>query len=143
MNLLTAKVKFMPQDNQAQTLLSVESLINSYNLRLTSLTKEMREHNAMLTDLLENNEDYKKIADEHQKLTKEKTISKKKVLVTPSAAALVGKIKDYKLQLADIKKALSDYLSQYISLAGTNQIETADGILLEIVHTAKLVKKKA
>jgi hypothetical protein len=37
--------------------------------------------------------------------------------------------------------ALSDYLREYERLSGTNQIETDDGHIHEIVYIAKLLKK--
>ena len=131
----------MPKDNQtSQTLVSVESLINSYNSRLDTLQTEQRQFKEMLNTILDNDVEYQTIAKEALKLNKQKTLAKQKVLKLPEAAQTVDKMKECQSQLREIKTALSDYLSQYVTLSGTNQIEGIDGVLRQIVYTAKLVK---
>jgi len=127
--------------NQAVTLLSIESLINSHDLKLAELQKELSIHKTMLSDLLENNEEYVKAAEEASKITKLKTIAKQKVLKTETAVATVEKITDSASQVKELRVALSDYLSQYVTLSGSNQFEGADGVTRQIVYSAKLVKK--
>jgi hypothetical protein len=127
--------------NQAVSLLSIESLINSHDVKLIELQKELSLHKAMLNDLLENNEEYVKAAEEASKLAKLKTIAKQKVLKTDSSVSAVEKIKDTASQVKELRVALSDYLSQYVSLSGSNQFEGADGVTRQIVYSAKLVKK--
>ncbi len=127
--------------NQATTLLSIESLINSHDSKLSTLQKELSVQKEMLNNILENDEEYGKIAQEASKLTKQKTIAKQKVLHTQNAVTIVEKTKDLQGQMKELKVALSDYLSQYVSLAGTNQFEGADGITRQITFSARLIKK--
>lgn len=133
----------MPDENKAQTLLNIESMINSSNSRLDTLTKEFKEQKAMLDAILENDEEYQPLEEEIKKQAKLKAIAKQKVLTTPSTSKIVEQVKDLQLQIKEIKVALSDYLSQFIILSGTNQIEGPDGVLRKIVYTAKLVKNKS
>lgn len=130
-----------PSQNQAVNLLNIESLINSHDAKLDALQKELKTQKGMLNDLLENNEEYAKTSEEATKLTKLKTIAKQKALKQPSAITLVEKIKDCQMQVKELRVALSDYLAQYVNLSGTNQIEGPDGVVRQIVYSAKLVKK--
>ncbi len=127
--------------NLASNLISIESLIKSHDQRLDTLTKELRTQKDMLDGILDNNEEYRLTATEASKQTKLKTIAKQKVLKSPESITLVEKIKDYQAQIKELKVALSDYLSQYVTISGSNQIEGSDGVLRTIVYTAKLVKK--
>lgn len=95
----------------------------------------------MLADLLENNEEYAKASQEAGKLAKIKTLAKQKVLKSPAATSTVEKVIDAQSQLKELKVALSDYLAQYVSLSGQNQFEGADGVIRQIVYSARLVKK--
>jgi len=127
--------------NLASNLISIESLVKSHDDRLVTLTKELRTNKEMLDSILDNDEEYRLSATEASKQAKLKTLAKQKVLKNPNSLALVEKIKDYQAQIKEIKVALSDYLAQYVTLSGTNQIEGSDGVLRTIVYTAKLVKK--
>jgi hypothetical protein len=127
--------------NQATTLLSIESLINSHDTKLSAMQKELSLQNEMLKHILENDEEFSKISEQASKLTKQKTIAKQKVLHTQNAIAIVEKAKEIHSQVKELKVALSDYLSQYVSLSGSNQFEGADGVTRQIVYSAKLVKK--
>jgi hypothetical protein len=122
-------------------LVNIQSLINSHDSRLNILQQELKTQKGMLNDLLTNNEEYAKASDEASKLTKLKTLAKQKALKLPSAVTLVEKIKDCQNQVKELRVALSDYLTQYVNLSGTNQIETEDGVLRQIVYSARLVKK--
>jgi len=128
-------------NNTAKNLLNIESLVNSHDQRLDTLSKELKTHKEMLNDILDNNEEYKNAATEASKYSKLKTIAKQKVLKSSEALTLVEKIKDSQAQVKELKVALSDYLAQYVTLSGSNQIEGLDGVLRTIVYTAKLVKK--
>ena len=127
--------------NLASNLISIESLVKSHDDRLVTLTKELRTNKEMLDSILDNDEEYRFSATEASKQAKLKTLAKQKVLKNPNSVALVEKIKDYQAQIKELKVALSDYLAQYVTLSGTNQIEGSDGVLRTIVYTAKLVKK--
>ncbi|MFA6518861.1 MAG: hypothetical protein WCV93_04425 [Candidatus Shapirobacteria bacterium] len=130
-------------DNQnAQTILSLESLINSFDSRLESLTKEARTHKEMLQSLLDGNAEYVTANDASTKASKLTQIAKQKALKVPEAVTLIDKIKDYQSQIKEVKVGLSDYLSQYVTLSGTTQIDSPDGTTKQIVYSAKLVKKK-
>lgn len=132
----------MPDENKVQNLVNIESLINSASARLNDLTYEAREHKAMLNEILESDVEYQEIEKEAKKQAKLKTISRQKALNVPGAISTIEKLKDVQIQLREIKIALSDYLAQFVSISGTNQIEGPDGVVRKIIYTAKLVKNK-
>lgn len=129
-------------NQNAITLINIESLINSHDSRLKTLTDEMRTQKQMLNDLLENDNEYVEAAKESTKFAKMKTLAKKKVMAKPEAKMVVEKLGDLQSQLKELRVALSDYLAQFVTLSGTNQIEMSDGVLRQIIYTAKLVNKK-
>jgi len=132
----------MSEENKAQTLLTIESMINNTNSRLETLSKEIKEHKSMLGSILENSDEYQQLQEEVQKQSKLRNIAKQKVLTNQAASKAMEDIKDLQLQIKEAKTALSDYLAQFVNLSGTNQIEGPDGVLRQIVYTAKLVKNK-
>lgn len=128
-------------DQTAQNLINIESLINSHDSKLQTLGNELKAEKNMLQNLLENDKEYSEAAKEAAKYNKLKTLAKSKVFQHPEAKDLVEKIKGSQEQLKELKVALSDYLSQYVTLSGSNQFEGLDGVLRQIIYTAKLVKK--
>lgn len=138
----------MPNENQnlnpsqVSNLLNIESLINASTARFDILQKEYQEQKSMLDSILESDIEYQEVAQEAQKQSKLKTIAKQKAMARPECTQLVEKIKDAQVQLKELKTAMSDYLAQFVVLSGTNQIEGPDGVLRQIIYTAKLVKTK-
>ena len=128
--------------NQVANLLNIESLINSSTARFDVLQKEFQEQKSQLDSILDSDIEYQEVAQEAKKQAKLKTIAKQKVMVRPEAAQVVEKMKDAQIQVKELKTAMSDYLAQYVTLSGTNQIEGPDGVLRQIIYTAKLVKTK-
>ena len=66
--------------------------------------------------------------------------AKQNILKVPSNASLNQKIKDMKQEVKELKTALSGYLQQYQKIADTDQIESEDGEVRQIVFEAHLVK---
>lgn len=128
--------------NQVANLLNIENLINSSTARFDVLQKEFQEQKSQLDSILDSDIEYQEVAQEAKKQAKLKTIAKQKVMARPEAAQVVEKMKDAQIQVKELKTAMSDYLAQYVTLSGTNQIEGPDGVLRQIIYTAKLVKTK-
>ena len=126
----------------AENLLNVENLINTSLVKSEEVKKELKEQKSMLDSILENDDEYQDLCEQINKLNKLKKIAKQKIMQQQEAARLNEKIKDLSCQSKEINTALSDYLSQYSILAETNQIEMKDGIIRQIIHSAKLVKAK-
>ncbi|HOZ81003.1 MAG TPA: hypothetical protein PK370_02160 [Candidatus Woesebacteria bacterium] len=131
-------------DNQqpnAATLLNIENLIKSHDIKLNTLSDELKVQKEMLNDVLENDTAFQEASKEAKKFAKQKTVAKAQVIARPEVKTIVEKIKDIQSQTKELKVALSDYLAQYVTISGINQIEGEDGILRQIVMSAHLVKK--
>jgi len=131
----------MSNSSDLSTLTSIENLIHSHNTRLENLQKELKTHKMMLEALLENDKEYQEAATAATSATKLKTQAKAKVLSVTDAKNQVEKIKEQQMEAKELKIALSDYLSQYVVLSGSNQIESPDGQVFDIVSSAHLSKK--
>ncbi len=124
-----------------KTQLSVESLIKTLITRIARLKEDLKPVNEMLTDLLENNEQYQIAAKEAKEASKKKLVAKKEVLFTPEGKMAQTKVNDLKSELKDAQESLSSYLADYQRLTGSAEIEGEDGELRQIVYVAKLVRK--
>ena len=123
-------------------LLNVESLIESSSAKLENIKGETKELKSMLDSILENDDEYQTLCEEINTRNKLKKIAKQKIMQRDEAKSLAERIKDGQCQIKELNTALSDYLSQYCILAETNQIEMKDGVVRQIIHSAKLVKSK-
>jgi hypothetical protein len=132
----------MPDENQVQNLINIESLINTANSRIEELTRQLKEQKGMIDELLLNDSQYQQVDEATKKQAKIKNSARQNILNSAEAKPVLEKIKDNQQQLKELKIALSDYLSQYVKLSGTNQIEGPDGVVRQIIYTAKLVKSK-
>jgi len=129
-------------NSNTSTLNSIKSPIHSHQTRLESLSKELKTHKLMLDSIMEADKEYQEIADTAAKAIKLKSQAKQKVLTNPEAKSQMEKIKDQQIEIKELKIALSDNLSQYVTLSGSNQIESPDGFVYDIVYNAHLAKKK-
>lgn len=132
----------LPEGTNAEvtSLFTIENLIKTHVNHIEAVKIELHKHAEMMADVLNNDEGYKKVAEEIKELNKKKTEAKQNVLKSPANASLNQKIKDMKQELKELNNALSNYLQQYQKLADTDQIESEDGEVRQIVYSARLVK---
>lgn len=139
-------------DNQTQTTLSketnaevtnlftIENLIKTHISHIDTIKTELGKQVEMMNDVLNNDAGYKEAADQGKEINKKKAEAKQNLLKSPSNASLNQKIKDMRQELKELKGALSGYLQQYQKIADTDQIESEDGEVRQIVYSAHLVK---
>jgi len=127
--------------NEAVTsLFAIENLIKTHISHIDSVKNELQKQAEMFNDILNNDAGYKKAADESKEVNKKKAEAKQNILKSPSNASLNQKIKDMRQEIKELKGALSSYLQQYQKIADTDQIESEDGEVRQIVFNAHLVK---
>jgi len=132
----------LPEGTNAEvkSLFAIENLIKTHISHIETVKTELYKQVEMMNDVLNNDAGYKKAADEGKEISKKKTEARQNILKSPSNASLNQKIKDMRQELKELKGALSGYLQQYQKIADTDQIESEDGEVRQIVYSAHLVK---
>lgn len=137
-----AEVLTPADDNPATPLLSLEEMIKSALPRLDKLKEDARLKKEMIEDALNNDSTYKEHTEKAKEANKIKNGTKQQLLKQPSLATLVNDVKELREEIKELQASLSDYLSEYGRLSGSNEIQDANGEVREIVYVAKLVKRK-
>lgn len=127
--------------NAVKTQLSIENLIKSYISQIKRYTDELKPLKEMVSDLLENSEEYRVASAAAKEASTKKGAVKKQILSTPEGKAAESKLNEMKEQFREAQESLSTYLAEYQRLTGLNEIEGEDGELRKIVYVAKLVRK--
>ena len=123
-------------------IISIENLINASSIRADEIKRVITEDSSMLDSFFDKDTEYQEVEKQIKQLQKKRMQIKSRIMKESEPARLQEKVKELKTQIKEIKIALSDYLSQYVAISGTNQIEGPDGVVRQIISTAKLVKLK-
>ncbi len=127
-------------NQEVTSLFNIENLIKTHISHIETVKNELGKQAEMLNDVLNNDPGYQEAAKQSKEVNKKKAEARQNVLKSPSNASLNQKIKDMRQELKELKTALSGYLQQYQKIADTDQIESEDGEVRQIVYSAHLVK---
>jgi hypothetical protein len=127
--------------NGATVLLELEATIKNHISLIDKNKAELKKEREMLESALLNDETYRLHTEEAKKAAKTKALTKYQIMQLPANKGLADKVKDLAAQTRELDGALSDYLREYMRMSGTNEIETDEGEVREIIYVAKLVKK--
>lgn len=129
--------------DNSSIIMNMESMIKNTLQSIETAEEEVGRHKDLLDSIFENDSTYQ----EHDKLAKEaskiKSKTRQEILKQPQAADLNNKIKTLKSEIKENKSSLSDYLREFQRMSGISEIEGKDGELMQIVYTAKLIKKSS
>jgi len=128
--------------NAATVLLSLEELIKNHIDSIDKLRLELRQQKEMYEDSFVNNPTYREHVEKVKEANKSRLSVRQNISKQPSVAVLEQKVKDLRFDIGEQNRTLSDLLQDYREQTGATQIETRAGQVLEIVSTAKLVRKK-
>lgn len=129
-------------EETAETLTTITNLIQNYLGQINETRTKLKEHRQMIEDALNNDETYRKHAEEAKAANKTKQATKKQILQQPNMRELTEKVKDLSADLKAARESLSSYLQQYRELSGSNQFEDK-GEVLDIVTSVKLVRSSS
>lgn len=133
----------MDDTNGATVLLELEATIKNHITLIDKNRAELKKQREMLESALLNDETYRTHRESAKEAAKVKAKTKFQILQQPANKQLVDKVHELSSEIRELNTALSDYLREYMRMSGTNEIETDDGEVREIVYVAKLVKKKS
>ncbi len=131
----------MDDTNGSAVLLELEATIKNHITLIDKNKAELKKQREMLESALLNDETYRLNTEEAKKAGKTKALTKFQIMQLPANKILADKVRELTSQTRELNTALSDYLREYMRMSGTNEIETDDGEVREIVYVAKLVKK--
>lgn len=124
-------VSISPQASEIKNM-----VLNSLE-QIDRISADLRKSREMLESAYMNDQKYRECKalnkDQQKKLSVEKDRIKK---MSPT---IVDKVADLSKELKEIKDAMSEYLSEYVRLTGSNEIEKNDGKVLRIVRKFKIV----
>lgn len=128
-------------EDQSAVLTSLDEMIKAHVQSIDRLRVEVKKLREMVQDGFANDAVYKEHDDAAKAAAKVRQATKAQIMKQPAIIALVQKMKTINSELKDKQYSLSDYLLEYQRISGANQIETDDGQVLEIVNSAKVVRK--
>jgi predicted RNase H-like nuclease (RuvC/YqgF family) len=129
--------------DQASALLNLEELIKNHIDAIDKLKLELKNQREMLEDSFNSNPTYREHTEKVKEVTKAKNSVRQEIAKQPAVAALNQKVKDLRFDMNEQSKTLSDLLQDYHEQTGATSIETRDGKVLEIVSTARLVRRSS
>lgn len=129
--------------NQGELVVNLGNLINANLKELGSLETQMGQQKEMIDNVLQNDATYKQHEEQAKEATRVKSNTKKEIFKRTDVAHVVIKLSELKENVRDTKEELSQYLQEYAKISEQNHFESTDGIIHEIVYTARLRKKAA
>lgn len=109
------------------------------HLELVQKTKgEIQVLKDQLDESLESSKDYQDAQKEAEVAKESKMMARQKVESTPAIASVSEELKEKRLELKDLKDALSAELVEYYKATGENEITLADGKTYSFSFSVKL-----
>ncbi len=136
----------MPNDTSSkpnpQSILALEDMIKGYLADIAAVREKLKAHREMLKSTMEQDKDYSEVSEKHQTIKKEVAKVKETIVKNPSVIATKVKVNDLGKELREAQLALSDYLNQYAQITQSSEFVGPDGEVMQIVRSAKLVKRR-
>ncbi len=131
----------MDMSTPAQSLISLESMINRYVGDIEKMKEQLKTQKDMFNDAVQNDAEYAKEEAKAKEINRVKNAAKQKITKQPAVASIVERMNTMKDEIKEMQEALSNYLQQFQKIAGTNQLVAENGEIREIVTTHRLIKK--
>jgi len=130
-----------PTPNAAvQSTLDLTGLIDSYIQQIERTRQNLSKQKDILDSIFDNDPTYQEHLKAAREAAKVKGATKKQLMRLAQAVELSASVQNLRSQIKELNQTLSDYLQEYARQSGQTSIETSDGVLRQIVYTARLVK---
>jgi hypothetical protein len=131
----------IPNASDTSVITDLESLIKSHITGIDNRKIELKKLREMTNDALLNDKTYQDQDKTAKEAAKIKNATKSQILKMPQNQSIVAKSHEMAAEIKEMDEALSEYLREYQRISGSNEIETDNGDVREIIYIAKLIRK--
>lgn len=135
-------VENLSGDVGGSALITITNLINRYLKDIAKAKDQMKEKRQMFNDSFTNDSTYHEAEEKAKEVAKSKNKIKEQIVKSPAVSQTAEEVRGLRVELKEMEMSLSDYLKKYQEMTKSNTFEDDEGELLEIVQTAKVVKRK-
>lgn len=128
-------------DELADTLISLQNLIEGHALELTKIDAELREKREAMKNVFENDATLSDKKEEIEQYNQQYKERKSQLQNNPQVISLKVDVADLNEQKKDLEETLSSHLINYHSLTNSTSFDTSEGDQWEFVIKAKIKKK--
>jgi chromosome segregation ATPase len=129
-------------DEFAQTLHSLESVIESKANKLMQMKQEAREKREMISNVFENDTQLAEVEEQKQEVQTQLKQRKTDLNETVQVRQLKDDLREIKQEQKDLEESLSNHLINYHQLTNSTSFDTSDGDQWEFDIKAKVKSKK-
>lgn len=129
-------------DQLAQTLTSLQNVIERNATELERLANELKEKREMFKNIFDNDTELSEATAQAQVITEQVKQRKSKLQSDPQATTLKVQIGELTEQKKEIEEALSNHLVNYHQITGSKSFDTSDGDQWEFDIKARVKTRK-
>lgn len=122
--------------------INLEQMIKNYLADIATIREKLKTQKDMFKSSFEGDKQFSEVDVEHKAIARKKTEAKQRITKTQAVSIVADAIRTLQDELKDAQQGLSDYLNQYVMQTQATEFLGPDGEAMQIVRTAKLVKKK-
>ncbi len=123
-----------------------EKTLEAIHRLLTEMTEtrgKLKAMNLDLKDVMEQNDEYRKLQDELKELTVKRASAKKLLEADKDYQVIAGEVEELKFKLKDLSEILSHHLVTYYNETHQTEIKDNDGEVRAVIISAKIGKPEA
>lgn len=130
------------QPTAVQNAIQIDELVRKYMREVAEVKEKLREEKSAFRDTFANDEEYKKLQDEINVITKKRKVVEEKISKISAVAEAKVKVQSLQDDLKNAQDMLNSYLEQYVTTYNQRTIEGFNGKMQEIIPVYKLVQQK-
>jgi hypothetical protein len=129
-------------DKLAETLTSLQNLIERRALQVEAIKEKLSENRSMLRDVYTNDETLTDAQEEQKAYSSKVRERKSQINSSPEAMSIKTKIAELREEQKELEETLSNHLVNYHSMTNSNSFDTSDGDQWEFSIKAKIKARK-
>ncbi len=138
----TLKDEIAASDQLAETLESLQGVIERNANELSQLNSKLKEKRQMFKNVFDNDTTLASLEEKYQQLLMSLKENKVRIGASPEVTTLKTQIGELKEQKKEIEETLSSHLLNYYHLTGSTSFDTRDGDQWEFTINARVKSRK-
>ena len=140
--ILETDDEVVKSDEIAETLTSLQNVIERNALNLEELSGKLKQFREQLKGVFDNDSELSGAEEQAKEVTTKVRTRKSQLMTDPTVVRLKNDIGELNEQKKEIEEALSNHLVNYYQLTNSKSIDTSDGDQREFVIRAKIKPAK-